>query len=64
MIRVDSLRTRRFGRKIYVDIEIAADAGLSLREAHDIAQQVHDEIEKDFPEVKHIMVHVNPSEES
>ena len=64
VIRVDSLRTRRFGRKIYVDIEIAADAGLSLREAHDIAQQVHDEIEKDFPEVKHIMVHVNPSEES
>ena len=63
VIRVDRLRTRQFGRKIYVDIEIAADAGLSLRAAHDIAQQVHDEIEKDFPEVKHIMVHVNPSDD-
>ena len=62
MIRVDSLRTRQFGRKIYVDIEIAADGDLSLTAAHGIAQRVHDTIEKEFPEVKHIMVHVNPSE--
>ena len=58
--RVDSLRTRKFGRKIYVDIEIAADGDLTLRAAHDIAQQVHDNIEQTFSEVKHIMVHVNP----
>ena len=62
VIRVDSLRTRQFGRKIYVDIEIAADGDLSLTAAHGIAQRVHDTIEKEFPEVKHIMVHVNPSE--
>ena len=30
-------------------------------EAHDIAQQVHDDIEQDFPNVKHCMVHVNPA---
>ena len=61
---IDVIRTREFGRKIYVDIEISADAGLSLREAHDIAQRVHDEIESAFPEVKHIMVHVNPADEN
>ena len=61
VIRVDSLRTRQFGRRIYVDIEIAADGDLSLRAAHDIAQRVHDNIERTFPEVKHIMVHVNPA---
>ncbi len=60
VLGVDGLRTRRFGRKIYVDIEIAADGELSLRAAHDIAQRVHDTIERTFPEVKHIMVHVNP----
>ncbi|MBR5380420.1 MAG: cation transporter [Clostridia bacterium] len=58
---VDVIRTREFGRKIYVDIEISADGSLSLIAAHDIAQHVHDQIEADFPEVKHIMVHVNPS---
>ncbi|MBR6498071.1 MAG: cation transporter, partial [Clostridia bacterium] len=59
---VDVIRTREFGRKIYVDIEISADGSLSLLQAHDIAQRVHDRIETDFPEVKHIMVHVNPAE--
>ena len=61
VIRVDTLRTRIFGRKIYVDLEICADGDLTLRDAHDIAEKVHDTIEKTFPEVKHIMVHVNPS---
>ena len=59
---VDVIRTREFGHKIYVDIEISADGSLSLLQAHDIAQRVHDRIETDFPEVKHIMVHVNPAE--
>lgn len=57
---IDSLQTRLFGAKIYVDIEIAADKTLSLENAHAIAQDVHDAIEKKFPLVKHCMVHVNP----
>ena len=61
VIRVDILRTREFGRKIYVDLEISADGNLTLFAAHDIAQKVHDTIEETFPEVKHIMVHVNPA---
>ena len=61
VIRADILRTREFGRKIYVDLEISADGNLTLYEAHDIAQKVHDTIEATFPEVKHIMVHVNPA---
>ncbi len=61
VLGVDLLRTRTFGNKIYVDIEISADGSESLRVAHDIAEQVHDAIEREFPKVKHIMVHVNPS---
>ena len=33
---------------------------MPLREAHKIAEVVHNSIEKTFPKVKHIMVHVNP----
>lgn len=57
---IDDLRTRRFGSKTYVDVEIAADKTLDLASAHLIAETVHDEIEKNFTEVKHCMVHVNP----
>ena len=62
VIRVDEIRTREFGRRIYVDIEIAARGGMTLTEAHGIAQRVHDTVEREFPDVKHIMVHVNPAE--
>lgn len=57
---VDTLRTRTFGSRIYVDVEILADGRLPLYESHAIAERVHDEIEAHFQEVKHIMVHVNP----
>lgn len=62
VLGVDLLRTRVFGNKIYVDIEIRADGDETLREAHGIAERVHDSIEGNFARVKHIMVHVNPAE--
>ena len=61
VIRVDMLKTRVFGNKIYVDLEIGADGNETLRDAHAVAERVHDHIEKEFPKVKHIMVHVNPA---
>ena len=58
--RVDLLKTRLFGSKMYVDIEIATDGNISLFDAHDIAENVHHTIENKFKDVKHCMVHVNP----
>lgn len=58
---IDLLQTRIFGNKIYVDVEIQADASYTLQEAHTIAETVHNDIERNFPKVKHIMVHVNPA---
>ena len=60
VLGVDRLRTREFGNRIYVDIEIRADGTQSLNQAHEIAERVHDTIEQRFEKVKHIMVHVNP----
>lgn len=62
VLGVDLLRTRTFGNKVYVDIEICADGDKTLREAHTIAENVHDSVEREFSKVKHIMVHVNPEE--
>ena len=54
------IKTRMFGNRIYIEAEISVDGDLSLREAHDIAENVHDRIEKNYDKVKHIMIHVNP----
>lgn len=59
---IDSLKTRLFGNRIYVDIEIEANENLLLKDAHRIAEEVHDKIENCFEDVKHCMVHVNPKE--
>lgn len=60
VVKIDMIKTRLFGDKIYVDLEIRVDGNKSLREAHEIAHIVHDEIEKEMKLVKHCMIHVNP----
>jgi len=57
---IDLLKTRQFGNKIYIDIEISVDGNITLNESHDIAHQVHDRVKEEFENVKHCMIHVNP----
>ena len=59
-VDIDSLITRVFGDKIYVDLELGVDGDMKLKDAHDIAEGVHSLIEKNFADVKHVMVHLNP----
>ena len=61
VIGIDLLKTRLFGDRIYVDVEISVDGTKTLKEAHDTAQHVHDTIETEFPKVKHCTVHINPA---
>lgn len=61
---IERLNTRMFGNKIYVDVDIYFDGNSSLFEAHDVMQQIHDEIEEKIEDVKHCMVHASPFQES
>ena len=60
VLTIDNLKTRVFGNKIYVDVEIGANENLLLKEAHAIAEAAHDAIESYDERIKHCMVHVNP----
>lgn len=60
VICIDLLQSRMFGNKIYIDLEIQVDGTKSLWEAHEIADQIHQTVEQNFKEIKHIMIHVNP----
>ena len=62
VLGLDTLNTRLFGDRVYVDVEIQADGDLPLKVTHATAQAVHDTLERQFPQVKHCMVHVNPAE--
>ena len=59
--KINSLKTRLFANKIYVEVEIAVDDNLTVKEGHDIALKVHDSLEEKYEEIKHCMVHVDPA---
>lgn len=58
--KIHDLKTRKFGNKIYVDIEIQVDKRITVEEGHHIADLVHDSIEETIEDVKHCMIHVEP----
>lgn len=60
VISVDMLHSRMFGNKVYIDLEISVDGDRSLQDAHEVAERVHKDVEQQFSDVKHIMIHVNP----
>lgn len=61
VVNIDDLKTRQFGNRYYIDVEISVDKNMSVLNAHDVAQSVHDDIENRLPSTKHCMVHVNPN---
>ena len=63
VVGVDMLRSRMFGNKVYLDLEIQVDGDKCLREAHEVAEKVHSNIEQQFSDVKHVMIHVNPADD-
>ena len=60
VLGISLLQSRIFGNKIYVDLEIEVDASYTLEKAHAIAEEIHEDIERNFPKVKHVMIHENP----
>lgn len=60
VLGIDEIKTRLFGAKIYLEVEIRMDASQTFVQAHETAEKVHETIERQFPDVKHCMVHVNP----
>lgn len=61
VINVNSLKTRQFGNKYYVELAIAVDGNITVYEGHAIARGVHDMLESKYDNIKHCMIHVDPN---
>lgn len=64
VLGVALLQSRTFGNRVYIDLVIQVDGELKLRDAHAVAERVHANVERDFPDIKHIMIHVDPIEDT
>ncbi len=62
VINIDNLKTRKFGNKVYVQVDICADKNLNLTKSHNIAENVEIAVLTEFNIVKECFVHVNPCE--
>ncbi|MFQ5702245.1 MAG: cation diffusion facilitator family transporter [Acidobacteriota bacterium] len=54
------VRTRGFSDAVFVDLVVLLDASLTLKEAHEICDDLEDRITKAFPEIADIVVHAEP----
>ena len=55
-----NLRTRRIGNHIAAEIHIRLDGNMSLREAHEKANEIEDLFGKRFGYASHIIIHMEP----
>lgn len=58
---IDMVRSRRFGNRICIDLEIRVDGKQTLEQAHEIAEEVRMSTLENFPMIKFITVHENPA---
>ena len=51
---------RKSGLDFLVDLHLIVDGQLTVRQGHEIAHTVKDELLKQFPQVVHVLIHVEP----
>jgi cation diffusion facilitator family transporter len=61
VVRVDDVLVHPLGPYHVVNLEIAVDASLTVREAHTLAHAVEDHVRKHVPHIQKVQVHVNPA---
>lgn len=56
----EKIRIQCFGPDAHVGIDVEVEPTLSVEKAHAISQQVRYEIQKDWPQVRDVIVHIEP----
>ena len=62
VIEIEKCYVRKTGMTFNVDMHIVVDGNLSVTKGHDIAHEVKNEIQKKFPEIADVLIHVEPAE--
>lgn len=60
VLGTEKIGIQQYGPDAHVDIDIEVDPKLCVEEAHKISQKVRLEIQKDWPAVRDVIVHIEP----
>lgn len=53
---IKELKTRKFGSKVYADVEVILDENMPLINADERAEYIHSKVESEFSDIKHCSV--------
>ncbi len=62
VLGIETIKTRKYADKLFVDLDLFLDPGISLKSAHEISHTVHDKLEAEF-NIKHVQIHCSPKED-
>ncbi|MGB9431567.1 MAG: cation diffusion facilitator family transporter [Candidatus Acidiferrum sp.] len=62
ILGLDKCFVRKMGFSFYVDLHIIVNGEMTVRDGHLLSHKVEDEILKALPQVKEVLVHVEPEE--
>jgi cation diffusion facilitator family transporter len=57
---VDKVWVRKLGMRLIVDLHVEVDPGITVEEGHRLAHEVKDKLQGELPQVRDVMVHVEP----
>lgn len=58
--RVDRIRAREHGHYVLVDLRIAIDHSMTIKEGHDLARKIKESLMDKYDNIKEVLVHLNP----
>lgn len=57
------LKCRMIGRGLLVDLAVEVDENISVKQGHDLAENIKTNLQSDFNDVLDVLVHINPHKE-
>ncbi len=62
IIDTEKCFVRKSGLTYHVDLHAIVDANITVKEGHEIAHRLEDELKKSIPDIADVLVHIEPSE--
>jgi cation diffusion facilitator family transporter len=57
---IDKVWVRKLGMRLMVDMHVEVDPDISVQEGHQVAHEVKDKVQRELPQVRDVMVHIEP----
>lgn len=63
VVETEKCLVRKTGMTFLIDLHIAVDAEITVKQGHDIAHQVKNDLLSELPEIADVLIHVEPDDE-